>query len=262
MLAGFSHALCLVRWTIFLRITGVPVRWREAAAVFWAGLFGNLFLPGGAGGDLVRIGLLAGSGRDGGRVAVSVLLDRLCGSVSMIAVGGGVILTGGVASHPHLDGLMRGIVIYLSVLGLGIVASVVLSSRQVVSRLPESWPGRARLVELTGAYFECAVQWPRTLLATAVSCVMLLAYFLVFYFASAACGLGLPVRDFLGIMPAIDIVSALPVSLGGLGVREAAFTHVLGGLGVPGAAAVAVSLTGYIVSSLWALPGAFAWIRK
>ncbi len=264
-LAGVVHLLCLVRWQIFLRMVGVRVGLVESTGLFFAGLFSGLFLPGGAGGDLVKIGLLAARGYDVGRSALSVVMDRLAGSVTMILVG--VTLLGTqydwLAGSPITAGLVQSIGIYLFVLAALISASVALSSGRVVSRLPAHWPGRAKVLELSGAYFECARQWPRTLQALGVSLVMLVLFFLTYYCAARACGVDPGVLRFLAIMPTVDILAGLPVSFGGLGVREGVFVLLLGTLaGVPAATAVAISLAGYTLSAVWGLPGAFLWLIR
>jgi len=265
-LAGVVHLLCLMRWRIFLRMVGVTVGWGESAGLFFAGLFSGLFLPGGAGGDLVKIGLLTARRQDAGRSTLSVVMDRLAGSVTMILVGATLLATQyrWLTADPLVAKLVQSIGLYLLVLAVLISASVALSSERLVSRLPASWPGRAKVLELSGAYFQCARQWPQTLLALGVSLVMLLTFFLTYYCAARACGLDPDVIRFLAFMPIVDILAGLPVSLGGLGVREAVFVLLLGTLaGVPSATAVAVSLAGYTLSAVWGLPGAFLWlIRK
>jgi len=264
-LAGAVHLLCLVRWRIFLLMVGVRVGWGESAGLFFAGLFSGLFLPGGAGGDLVKIGLLAARGHDAGRSALSVVMDRLAGSVTMIIVGVTLLATQyrWLAASPVTAGLVQSIGIYLLVLTVLISTSVALSYDKLVARLPDRWPGRAKVLELSGAYFQCARQWPRTLQALGVSLVMLVLFFLSYYCAARACGVDPGVLRFLAIMPTVDILAGLPVSFGGLGVREGVFVLLLGTLvGVPAATAVAISLTGYTLSAVWGLPGAFLWLIR
>lgn len=265
LLAGVVQFLCLARWRIFLRMAGIEIRFAESASIYFAGLFCNLFLPGGAGGDVVKIGLLAARGHELGRSAVSVLMDRLSGSVSMIVLGAGLMAPqfSWLTQSPLVAGLVRVIAVYLSALGVLVALSVVLSSRKIVARLPARWPGRGRLVELTGVYSQCAVQWPRTLRALGISLAMLALFFLTYYCSGRAYGLDLPASRFLALMPAVDIISGLPVSLGGVGVRESVFVFLLGHLAsVPGPVAVSVSLCGYLMSSAWGLPGAFFWLVK
>lgn len=265
LLAGMVQILCLMRWRIFLKMAGIDIGLAESASIFFAGLFCNLFLPGGAGGDVIKIGLLVAGGEDAGRSAISVLMDRLCGSVSMIVLGA-VLMTwqfDWLSNSPVVTGLIHTIAIYLVVLSGLIVLSVVLSSRGVVGRLPDRWPGRKRLMELTGVYFECAVQWPKTLRALGVSMVMLALFFLTYYCSSRAYGVELEATKFLALMPTVDIISGLPVSLGGVGVREGLFVFLLGNLAaVPAPLAASISICGYVMSAVWSLPGAFFWIVK
>lgn len=263
--AGVVQGLCLLRWRIFLRMAGMPLGWRESVGVYFGGAFGGLFLPGGAGGDLVKIGLMAARGRNATVAALSVVMDRLCGSVSMILTGTGLIvwefrwLTQGVAA----GALVKGIMIYLGVLVVVIVLSVGLCAAGLPSRLPVGWPGRARLIELTAVFARFGREWRVTSGAVALSCVMLGLYFLTFYCAARACGVDLPVGRVMAVMPAVDILAGLPVSLGGLGVRESALVLMLGQLaGVVAPVAVMVSLTGYLMSVVWVLPGAFLWILR
>ena len=265
LLAGIVQLLCLLRWSIFLKMAGIDIRFAESASIFFAGLFCNSFLPGGAGGDVVKIGLLATRGNDLGRSAISVLMDRLCGTVSMILLGSGLMSWqfGWLARIPLVVGLVHAIAVYLLVLAGLIVLSVVLSSRRIVGRLPERWPGRKRLVELTGVYSQCAVQWPRSLLAIGISMVMLALYFLTYYCSGRAYGLELPPTKFLALMPTVDIISGLPMSLCGLGVREGLFAFLLGNLAsVPGPLAISISLGGYLMTAIWGVPGAFYWLVK
>ncbi|MEI6492377.1 MAG: lysylphosphatidylglycerol synthase transmembrane domain-containing protein [Verrucomicrobiota bacterium] len=265
VLAGLVQFLCLLRWRIFLRMAGIEVRFAESASIFFAGLFGNLFLPGGAGGDVVKIGLLAARGKDVGRSAISVLMDRLCGTVSMIVIGAALMSWQfpWLSQSPVVAGLVHAIVIYLSVLSGLIALSIFLSARGMVARLPPRWPGRKKLVELSGVYFECALQWPRTLRALGISVVMMAVFFLTYFCSSRAYGVDLPASKFLALMPAVDIISGLPLSLGGMGVREGLFVFLLGNLAsVSEPLAVSISLCGYMMSALWGLPGAFFWLVK
>jgi uncharacterized membrane protein YbhN (UPF0104 family) len=73
----------------------------------------------------------------------------------------------------------------------------------------------------------------------------------------------LAATKFLALMPTVDIISGLPVSLGGVGVREGMFVFLLGHLAdVAGPLAVSISLCGYLMSALWGLPGAFFWLVR
>lgn len=265
LLSGLVQLLCLLRWRIFLHMAGVQVDIGESAGIFFAGLFCNLFLPGGAGGDVVKIGLLAARGHDAARSALSVVMDRLAGSVSMIVLGSSLMVwkLPWLETSPVVAGLVRVMAVYLLILGILIILSVILSSRKIVSRLPAWWPGRAKLIELSGVYFQCAIQWPRTVFALGLSLVMLACFFTTYYFSARAYGMAPGMGNFLALMPTVDIIAGLPISLGGVGVREGVFVLLLGSLAsIPAATAISISLAGYLMSALWGIPGAFLWLLK
>ncbi len=66
----------------------------------------------------------------------------------------------------------------------------------------------------------------------------------------------LPWAQLIWTLPVITIVSALPITVAGLGVREGAALMLLGYYGVSAADAVAASLLTATVSVVWALVGA------
>jgi uncharacterized membrane protein YbhN (UPF0104 family) len=77
----------------------------------------------------------------------------------------------------------------------------------------------------------------------------------------AAHGLGLSVgwAAMLAFMPAVAIAQVLPLSIGGLGIREAAFVVFLHPLGVPSGQAVALGLAVYGMTLAASLLGAPAF---
>lgn len=262
LIAGIVQFFCLVRWRIFLHMVGLNLSWFESAGFFWGGLFWNTFLPGSVGGDFVRIGLLAGRGYDPARAALSVLMDRLAGAISLIVLGAALlgVRYDWLLRSPHVASVTWAIVVYLSGLILLIILSVFFCRRQFVERIPHRWTVRSRLLDLTAVYFQFAAQWRSTLTAIALSVFMLTLYFLTYYCAALAYSAEVPMINFLAIMPAVDIISSLPVSLGGVGVREGVFVLLLGDLcGISATKAVSISLCGYMLSTVWSLPGAVTW---
>jgi uncharacterized membrane protein YbhN (UPF0104 family) len=61
---------------------------------------------------------------------------------------------------------------------------------------------------------------------------------------------------FCAIMAIVNMLIALPVSISGVGVREALFTTFFGLIGIDQAHAVAFSLTYFCLTILWCLMGA------
>jgi glycosyltransferase 2 family protein len=72
-----------------------------------------------------------------------------------------------------------------------------------------------------------------------------------------ALGLGIQVSylNLLWIMTLVSTSQALPITFAGIGVRDVALTYLLGGLGVPGAEAIALSFAVLALNVALGLPG-------
>ena len=65
----------------------------------------------------------------------------------------------------------------------------------------------------------------------------------------------------MAVMPVVDVIAALPISISGLGVRERTFEFMLGQLtGIAPSAAVSASLIGFLFNIFWGLVGGLAII--
>jgi hypothetical protein len=256
--AGLGCLLGFARWGIFVRMTGMRLSAWEIVRVGAVGLFFNSFLPGAVGGDAVKVGWLAARGHPLHSGLLSVVMDRMSGIGALALFSAAFMGTRAdwLLRSPAVAALSHLLWGYLVLVILLISLSFVLAARGMVGRLPSRFPGRSQLVDFAATYSLFVGQWGHTLLAAGLSCVMLLAYFLTFFFCAMALGLTVPLRDFLAVMPVVDLVAALPVSLGGFGVREGAFVTLLGQLcGVPGPEAVAVSFLGALLTLLWGCMG-------
>lgn len=99
--------------------------------------------------------------------------------------------------------------------------------------------------------------------ASCWSVPMLLFYYAVFFCAARALSVDVPAAGFTGAALAADVVSSLPVTIAGLGVREKVFETLLGRWhGVAPADAVALSLTGFALLLLWAAAGAVCLLTE
>lgn len=95
-------------------------------------------------------------------------------------------------------------------------------------------------------------------LAIAMQCLRVLSA----YVGALALGIQVPVVTF-GVLVLIAIlVALLPISIGGIGVREAAFVILLGLAGVGEEAAFGLSVLIYVLGLVTILPGGLLWARS
>ncbi len=258
LLAGAGNFLGVARWGLFLRLLGIRIPGWEVLRLSFVGLFFNNFLVGAVGGDVVKVVWLSAKGHAKTPALLSVLMDRMSGLGALVVCSLTFMLWrwDWLMRSDVVAGVMRFVVGYLIVVVAMLGLSLVMTAAGVARKLPERFPLRARLVEFTDIYLLFATAWRQTAAASVLSAFILVGHFLTFYCSARAFGVKIPLPDFFAFMPAVDIISAMPVSLGGLGVREQLFATVLGDLsGVPEAQAVSISLAGAFVSVVWGLAG-------
>lgn len=81
------------------------------------------------------------------------------------------------------------------------------------------------------------------------------------YGLSYGLSMGLSFLSLLIFVPIIILISTIPVSISGIGIREGAFALLLGQIGVPSATAVSLSLIWFLSSAFASILGLIEYIR-
>ncbi len=245
-----------MRWWLLLRVQGIHLGWKRTVQLYLIGGFFNLFLFGSTGGDALKMFYVVrevGPNKRANAI-LSVIMDRLLGLVALIILAAVFItlryhwLTQTPASSALLasfglilGGALTGLVLIFTVIGL-----------RLVDRLPARLPGRAKFVEVAGACQTYARAWRSTLLGIVVSSIGHASFFFTFYFAARSVGAGVRLWDMSTIMPMVNTIVSLPISVAGVGLRETLFSRLLHDLcGTPEALAVPISIIGFLCSTIF-----------
>lgn len=250
--------LSTLRWRQVLVTLGLRTKTRTLFSHYLAGLFVGNFLPSTVGGDVLRVSRLSASNGERPDTFASVVLERLTGWIvlPLITLVGLIInpdlRSFGTPSHIALT-LAIGTLVVLSLLLLAV------GNPWVGNRFKDSggWAKFANAVHLGVDRFRHDPSAALRILAVgfAYQLVVMLGAF------TAARVLGLPVGPtaILAFMPAVAIAQVLPISLGGLGIREGAFVLFLHPLGVATEEAIALGILIYGVNLMVSLLGAPAF---
>jgi uncharacterized membrane protein YbhN (UPF0104 family) len=265
---GFVELLSGIRWQWLLRVQGVQLSWARVFLLTLVGVFFNFFIPGGTGGDVVKIFyLLKETPGQRALALLSVLVDRIVGLLGLAILAAVLLGTRWpwLTSTPDTARYAWPAVIILIFTVGGIHFSWMVSRRGLVHKLPARFPGRDFLAELALAYMHYGRAWRVSLASLGLSVISHLSYFVLFYCVACAFeheGVRLPtLADLTTIMPIVNVLAAMPVSLGGLGVREGLFQIFLSQLcGVSEAVAVVISSTGYLVTLSWGVVGGVLYL--
>jgi len=252
-----------VRWQILLKVQRIHLSVPRVSALFLIGMFYNQFLPGGTGGDLMKSYLLLKEtpGKATGAL-LAVVFDRLIGLVALIAITGTLVglRYSWLTQLPQTRNLVWALLIILASAILMLLTSFVVSGLNLAHKLPQRFPGRDRIIELSAAYHLYAHHWRATLLAFGASILAHLSTFATFLFVAYAFRARVPLIDFFAIMPVERTISALPISFAGVGLREKIFQVMLHGLcGVPEAVAVLIGSMSFLVMLACSAPGGLVY---
>jgi hypothetical protein len=264
--AGFCEFFGILRWQLFLRMLHVHIPFAETARLFFIGAFFNQFLPGTTGGDVVRVVYLMREHPEHKTAGfLSVAVDRLW--ALLVLMGMGLVFawtrSAWFAQSLAIGNAMKVFAIILVAIGGFLAASFFLTKRHLVERLPAGLPFREKWVKLSTLWQLCIENRVDSFLGAFYTIPMLLSYFGAFYFVAQAFTAKVSLIDMVSIMPLVTAVSALPISLNGMGVREALFEQLLHELcGVSQGAGVLISITGMIIYLAWGLPGGWFYMKR
>ena len=245
------------RWRLFLRVNGIDERISTLWRIGLISLFHGLLLPGSQGGDLVRIYCIEKRHQNKSGIAGStVFVERLIGLV--LLCGFSLVALPFVGTSEDFMAL-GSVVLTMNVLvwvGLGIVMS---------RKLHGYYAGRvfgfavlAKAVNYMEKFHSAVISFPyKKVLASSlfiISCFQI-SLVCVVYLVFLAHGCDLPFVQHLAIYPVVAVLSVIPITVAGIGVREGLFIYFYGLLGVSGNVAIGASVISFMLMIL--LPAAF-----
>lgn len=260
-----SLALSALQWKLLLSAQSVEIPLRSAFSLYFIGHFFNNFLPGALGGDIVKIYRIRREMRRGKQALAATFADRFAGLfiLSFFALACSFYI------HNFSDMKIEGnLFLYIGLLfGLFILALFVFFSRRVGAFIYKVLLKRVNPFGLRDKMEELhtflhVYRNAGRLYATvfALSFVIQLMRIMVHVLASRAVGFDVPVIYFLIFVPLIALIASLPVTFGGLGLREGLGSVLFGYVTPDKALAVAAQLMASLVGILVSLIGGALFI--
>lgn len=245
-----------LRWWLLMRAAGVPAPLGRVMCVSYSGAFFNLFLPGSVGGDIAKAVLAAKGEERKTAIVGTIILDRVVGLVMMIFLAAAVVIP--QIGNPNLR---QPVIIILSlfgafVFGYLIYFSPLLRSTRFGGWLKSKLPFQRTLRELDVVFTTARKAKGTLVLAALLSFAGQVTVILLLIGLSRAMGMTRPsVSEFFLFEPILFIIAAIPISLGGWGVGEAAYAYFFAMVGVPVDQAIALSVLAKLAMMFAALPG-------
>jgi len=259
-----GQALSAFKWQILTRPAGLALSYSRAVSIYFIGMFFNIFLPTIVGGDAVKAVLLARHTGAPARATISVFMERNTGLLALLTIA---TVAAWFAPPVRLAGLpLFGLTTLLFVAYIAVNAALLSAPLyrvvdSAIARTPLA-RHRARAMSLYDALI------PYTRARGTVTAAMLLSFvfqcvvILVVFLNTRALAHAFPLAAIAVFVPLISLAGMLPISVNGLGVREALYLLLFGQLGAPPEVAVLLALMYFAVTLAASLPGGLLYMLQ
>lgn len=257
-----GQVLYAYRWRAVLSGMGVDLPFGEVLRQYFIGVFFSNLMPTAVGGDASKVYYL---GQRSGYVQItaSVILDRLLGFVWLALIGSA--LAWAVGGDAQVLVLNRQL---LTLFAAGFVSALLVAWLVPVERiLPRLVPARwsawtSRVSEFVMLVREGVCRPVTFVTAGVVVGVYALLIAMVYQQYFAVGGLApLAVLPVLLVIVSMSIFVNVPITVGGIGLREQLHVLLFTAFGVPKEVAVTISLVLFSQSLLLSLVGGALWLR-
>ncbi len=243
-----SCALGIFRWDMLLKAAKINLPLKRVIISSAGGTFFSLFLPSTIGGDLVRSIDLAVHTKRTHEVVATVLLDRLSGYIGLVAVALFAVLFGWRFIQDN-TGALFSVAIITAVL---VAVLLILFNRFLYSRINKllQTPSAGKIREfIKNLHQEMHIFRHHTDILVNnlfLSLVIQIISPLAFYIIALSIGIKINIAYFFIFIPIIGAIILLPISLGGLGLRDATTIFFFAKAGVSKDMAFAMSLVSFL----------------
>lgn len=222
--------LTAIRWGLLLRRN---LGWSTLMRLQMLGTFFNTFLPGLVGGDAVKVYYMYKQAGMGAEAVASVFMDRYLGYAALMLLGLLAYPFGmGYFSDTWITWLLPALVAAFA------ISSVMLFGLEMGKRFES-------LRKIYGYFRIYLSRKPAMAKAVGLGLMVHSASAMMVFVLSRGMGEDISLFTLLVFIPIISTLAALPLSLGGIGIREAAMVLLLGTLGISPEHATALSFLWY-----------------
>lgn len=264
VLFPLTIALWAVRWQMILRLLEVRIPFARALLYSLIGNFAGLFLSDTMGG-FVKVFYLREDGHPASRAFLSVFLDKTWEAAMLLSFGlMGVLAFPGLLGDAWLApaGLLAGLTVaavLVKASGPSMARGWLRFVQRHFSGQVARWAGAsvADLLTATGR-----VPWRGWARVLGASVLVRLTHFVYAYLLALSLGISISFPALVAVMSVVGIVASLPLSIGGLGTREATMVAAFSLLRLPTHQALALSFLIFLIGLFWRSAGVVGWLRR
>jgi glycosyltransferase 2 family protein len=245
----FIPIMAAARWNIFLNFLGIRMPLLELIKINFESIFWGTFLPSSDGFAAIRMYKIERKFTEfPGKSGSTVIAEKLLGFFVLCSLA--LLFSFFLKSIPNI--IIIRLIILLIMLILIILMLLIFNKTfyGFISNFLLKSKISTKISIFISNIHDSLVKLPKlSMLATALPLIIILQIFtfLNVYLLFKAMGFEISLVNHLVIVPIIQIISLIPLTLSGLGIREGAFVYFYGFLGVKPEIAFTVSILNFLI---------------
>ena len=261
LLFATIQAISAYRWSAILA-KDVKVPYLKLLSIYYIGMFFNNFMPTMVGGDIIKGYYLYKNTGRGDISLASIFMDRYSGFTALIIMTTIALIPGwSLIAGTELPGFF--VLLVGGYLGISLILWVEYLHRwamRVLARI--HFYGINRKIETVYTTL-MSYRSHRGILVKILICSAIVQPGIIigYYVLSRGLGMTVPIGYFFLFVPLATVVSMLPVSLAGLGIREGAFVFLFAKAGASKEEALTLSLMWFAIMAAVSLVGGMEYLR-
>ena len=243
-----------LRWMAVIDATGHRLTFKTALRLVLIGHFFNQALPSSVGGDAMRVWCAYRAGLVLSIAVKTVVVDRLLSLVSLLVLAAiGLPWLLDIVIDPVARWALSSVVLA----GLAGAAAFLALAR--LPRFALRWRAVRALVDVAKLSRKVLSHLRYAVPVVGLSIMSFLGFAVIVYAIARAMQIDVTVRDCVLLVPPVILVTVIPVSIAGWGLREGAMVVAFGFINVPAGAAFAMSVLFGLTLAVASLPGSLLW---
>ncbi len=256
-----AHFICIYRWRILMRPL-MPIQSLSSLfGIYCIGLFFNLTFPTVVGGDVVKMYYAGKPSKSFAQSFAATFLDRDAGMLAMMVIACAAILVYPVnVPRVPVSFIIWGAFAAFIAGNIGIFDPrfhrmlTGILHRMGLSKIA------AKVDTISNAFQIMGKHKGILILSLMISFINQLLVISVTWIMALGLQIHVPLWYYLIFVPVISLITMIPISLNGMGLREYSFVSLFGAVGILPASSIALGLISSIMLILSSLPGGVVYI--
>ena len=260
ILLWLERAWAVVKWHFLLRAQGTAISWWTMFSIYNIGAFWGLFLPSSLSTDVIRGYYLSKNTQNMELSAASVVVDRMMGLFSLLFLC--LISIAVYSSKLHSSIIVHVLISSLFFLVLAVVVHLDAVPDLLERRVPffANHSLGKKLIGMHRAFLQFK-KYPAILICSFFfSLILQVIRVVTIYVTARAFSIDTDIVTIFIVVPVTVIIIMIPISVGGLGVREGAFVSLFGIVGMSVNQSFAISGTNSVMVTIIGLMGGIFYI--